>query len=92
MIRWLIIGALLLWAAAYVLGHATAHDQSFCSDILSARQRLQEAGERPIVSYLDGEIVKVIFGNTETGSWTLVGVDTGGNACTMRNGMGLIVS
>lgn len=83
----LIAIVLVIWAIT-----AQAHDQSFCADILSTRARLAEVGEVPIIAYQDAGIVKVIFGNAETGLWTMVGVDDAGSACTMRNGRGLVVS
>jgi hypothetical protein len=69
---------------------AIAYPQSFCAPLERATEMLAEQGEHLIAWYRDGEIVKGLFGDRQSGAWTLVSVDSRGYVCTMRNGAGLV--
>jgi len=77
--------------AACVLqpAHAQAYPQSFCAPLERATEILSEQGEHLIAWYRDGDVVKGLFGDRQSGAWTLVGMNAGGYVCTMRNGTGL---
>jgi hypothetical protein len=70
--------------------HAEAYPQSFCAPVERATEILAEHGEHLIAYYRDGEIVKGLFGDRESGAWTLVAMDGRGYVCTMRHGSGLV--
>jgi hypothetical protein len=76
-------------ACALQPAHAQAYPQSFCAPLERATEMLAEQGEHLIAWYRDGEIVKGLFGDRQSGAWTLVSVDSRGYVCTMRNGSGL---
>lgn len=69
---------------------AQAYPDSFCAPIGTAVARLGEQGETLIAWYRDGDMIKGLFGDRRSGSWTLVVLDAGGYVCTMRNGAGLV--
>lgn len=77
--------------AACVLQPATAfaYSGSFCAPLEKATAILSEQGEYLIAWYRDGEIVKGLFGDRQSGAWTMVAMDGRGYVCTMRNGGGL---
>lgn len=84
----------LFGVAALALQPAAAHayPQSFCAPLAKATEILRENGEQLIAWYRDGEMNKGLFGDSQSGAWTLVAIDLNGYVCTMRNGVGLALA
>lgn len=87
MIRWFLAA---LAAALLQPAHAHAYPDSFCASLETATERLAENGELIVAWYRDGEVIKGLFGDRQSGAWTLVALDGTGRVCTMRHGTGLV--
>lgn len=87
MTRWFLpaVAAALLQATP-----ARAYPESFCASLETATERLAEHGELIIAWYRDGDVIKGLFGDRQSGAWTLIAMDASGYVCTMRNGTGLV--